>query len=198
MTKIDWSALHHRLESVRARPDQELAITPVERSRILKARARALAEEQTIAEEGESIEVVEFLLAHEKYAIESVYIREVYLMKQLTPVPCTPPFILGLVNVRGQILTVIDMKKFFDLPERGLSDLNKVIILHGKNTEFGLLADNVLGMRKVALDALRPALPTLAGIRKDYLKGIAQDRVAVLDARALLEDEKIMVREEAV
>ena len=43
------------------------------------------------------------------------FVREVYPLKDYTPLPCTPPFVLGLVNVRGQIISVIDIKKFFDI-----------------------------------------------------------------------------------
>lgn len=50
----------------------------------------------------------------------SEYVREIYPLKEFTPIPCTPPFVLGIINVRGQILSVIDIKKFFDLPEKGL------------------------------------------------------------------------------
>ena len=63
--------------------------------------------------------------------------------------PCTPPFILGIINVRGQILAVIDLKRFFNLPDKGLSDLNKVIILRRGGLEVGLLADAVAGVQAI-------------------------------------------------
>jgi purine-binding chemotaxis protein CheW len=168
-----------------------------ERKRILKARARELARdsenEKTI---DESLEVVEFLLAYEKYGIESCYVREIHPLRELTPVPCTPPFVLGVINVRGQIISVIDIKRFFDLPERGLTDLNKVIILRNTEMEFGILADVIFGVVRVPLRNLQPTLPTLTGIREEYLKGITGDRLAILDAEKLLSDEKLIVHEE--
>ena len=168
-----------------------------ERKRILKARARELArdseKEKTVEE---SLEVVEFLLAYEKYGIESAYVREIHPLRELTPVPCTPPFVLGIINVRGQIISVIDIKRFFDLPERGLTDLNKVIILRNKEMEFGTLADVILGVVRVPRRNLQPTLPTLTGIREEYLKGIAADRLAILDAEKLLSDKKLIVHEE--
>ncbi|TMA98602.1 MAG: purine-binding chemotaxis protein CheW [Deltaproteobacteria bacterium] len=168
-----------------------------ERKRILKARARELAQEReddkTI---DESLEVVEFVLAYEKYGIESSYVREIHPLRELTPVPCTPPFVLGIVNVRGQIISVIDIKRFFDLPERGLTDLNKVIILRNNEMEFGILADVILGVLRVPLRNLQPTLPTLTGIREEYLKGITPGRLAILDAAKLLSDKKLIVHEE--
>jgi purine-binding chemotaxis protein CheW len=70
---------------------------------------------------------------------------------------------LGIINVRGQILSVLDLKKFFDLPERGLTD-RKGIILHSDQTEFGILAAAILGVRAIPLQAIQPALPTLTGV----------------------------------
>jgi purine-binding chemotaxis protein CheW len=167
------------------------------KQQLLKARARELArdseKEKTV---GEFIEVVEFLLAYEKYGIESSYIREIYPLRELTPVPCTPSFVLGIINVRGEIISVIDIKKFFELPDRGLTDLNKVIILRNKEMEFGILADVIVGVIRIPRENLQATLPTLTGIREEYLKGITADRLAILDGGKLLSDKKLIVREE--
>src|ERR1700712_5225839 len=91
--------------------------------RILRERARLLArvpESEPVA--GAVLELLEFSLAQERYAVENRFVREVCPLKELTPLPCTPPFLLGVVNVRGRILPVLDLKKFFDLPEKGLTD----------------------------------------------------------------------------
>jgi purine-binding chemotaxis protein CheW len=145
---------------------------------------------------GEHIEVVEFVLAHERYAIESDYVREVAPLENLTPLPCTPAFVLGIVNVRGEILSVIDLKKFFDLPEQGLTDLNKVIVLQSGNMLFGILADVIAGVRRIPLTGILPSLPTLTGVREEYLKGVTAERIVVLDAEKLLMDESIVVQEQ--
>lgn len=164
--------------------------------RILKERARALAREPEKKEVAdERIEIMEFQLAYEKYGVETSYVREVYPLKELTPVPCTPPFVLGIVNVRGQIVSVIDIKKFFDLPEKGLTDLNKVIILHNSEMEFGILADVISRVRYVALKDIQPSLPTLTGIRQEYLKGVTAERLVILDTERLLSDKNIVVHE---
>lgn len=194
---IDWSEIHHRIEAANTAIEGGWEPTPEEKKRVLRMRAKALAQVPKREDEaGASIEVVEFLLAHERYGIESSYIREVYSLKEFTPVPCTPPFVLGLINVRGQIHSVIDIKKFFELPDKGISDLNKVIIVHGDHTEFGILADAVLGVQSIALGDLQPSLPTLTGIREEYLKGVTKDRMVILDAKKLLADKNIIVHEE--
>jgi purine-binding chemotaxis protein CheW len=102
----------------------------------------------------------------------------------------------GVVNVRGQIVAVIDIKEFFNLPTNILTDLNKVIILGGGETRLAILADQVLGVREVDTSALQPSLPTLGGVGAEYLKGITNERLMVLDAHRILSDERIVVDEE--
>jgi len=194
---VDWREVERRMEAACAAIEQAWAPSPGETRRILKARALALARKPDPAEAaGERIEVVEFLLAHERYAIESQYVREVYPLENLTPLPCTPAFVLGIVNLRGEILSVIDIKKFFELPEKGLTDLNKVIVLQSGSMLFGVLADAILGVRSIARVDIQPSLPTLTGIREDYLTGVTKERMAILDAAKLLSDRKLVVQEE--
>lgn len=176
-----------------------LAVTAREewRSKVLRERAERLAREPQAVEADQRLEIVEFLLSGERYAIESLFIREVYPLKELTPLPCTPPYVLGIVNMRGKILSVIDMRRFFDLPDQGLSDLNKVIIVHGAGMEFGILADAILGVSTISARELQPTLPTLTEIRGEYLKGVTRERLVLLDAGKMLSDRRIIVHEEA-
>lgn len=194
---IEWSDIHRRLEIGREAIERGFEPTPKEKKRILKDRAKSLARQPEKEEDpGKQLQVVEFLLAHERYAIETAYIREAYPLKELTPLPGTPPFVLGIINVRGQILSLIDLKKFFELPEKGITDLNKVMIIHADEMEFGILADAIIGVRPVPFNELQPSLPTLTGIRADYLKGVTKERIVVLDAKKILFDKKIVVHKD--
>lgn len=194
---IDWETVKKRLAVSAESLQNEFAPTAEQRRQILRARARKLAAESPEASApGAEIEVLEFVLAQEHYALETALVREVYPLKELTPLPGTPHFVLGIANVRGRIMSVIDIKKFFDLPEKGLTDLNKIIILQDEAMEFGVLADAIVGARWLPLADLQPTLPTLTGIRSDYLKGITGQRLVVLDAKKLLADRSIVVNEE--
>jgi purine-binding chemotaxis protein CheW len=194
---IDWDEIHRRIDKVNAAIACGWTPSPEEEKRILKQRAELLAREAKKEVAGESVEVVEFLLANEHYGIESYCIREVYPLKEYTPLPGVPPFVLGLLNVRGRIISIIDLKKFFDMPEKGISDLNKVIIIHNATMEFGILADAILGVRNIAIRELQPPLPTLTGIREEFLKGVTGERMVILDANRILTDKNIIVHEEA-
>jgi purine-binding chemotaxis protein CheW len=194
--RIDWAGVRRRLEKARSAMEQGWKPGPEEREKILQTRAHDLARETEKPGAGETIEVVEFSLAHERYGIETSYVREVYPLKDVTAVPCTPSFVLGIINVRGQIISVIDLKKFFDLSERGLGELNKVIILSSESMEFGILSDVIIGVRSLTLSGLQPSIPTLTGVRKEYLRGVTEDRLVVLDIGKLMADRTIIVDEE--
>jgi purine-binding chemotaxis protein CheW len=165
---------------------------------ILHERALALARPLTngaIAQDNR-LELLEFRLASERYAVESRFVQEVHPLRDLTPLPGTPPFVPGIVNVRGQILPVYDLKKLFDLPAPGLTDLHRVLHVRGHDMELGLLADIIVSVRVIEAHRLQASLPTLTGIRADYLKGITDDRVVVLDLDRILSDPKIVVHDE--
>lgn len=194
---IDWKKIHSQMETSREKLEQGWQITDREKEKTLKARTKALARE--VKEEelaAEYLTVTEFMLADERYGIELNNIVEVYPLKDLTPVPCTPLFVLGIFNVRGQIQTIIDIKKFFDLPDKGLSDLNKVIIVRAREMKAGILADVITGIRSIPFREIQPTLPTLTDIRAEYMKGVTSDQLIVLDVEKIFSDERIIVNEE--
>lgn len=195
---IDWVDIHDRLADAGAGLEQGPRRTDAEKKAVLKARAKALACEPAAERRDEGdMEIIEFQLAYETYAVESSYVREVYPLKEFTPLPGTPPFVLGIINVRGRIVSVIDLKKFVDLPDKGLTDLNKVIIVSDGSMEFGLLTDAVCEVSRIPRSEIQAALPTLTGIRQDYLKGVTGHRLVILDIGKILADPKIVVRDEA-
>lgn len=193
---IVWNEVRARLDAARVAAERAWTPDAATTASILEARAIALAKKPSAPSTAGALEVVELVLANETYAIESSFIRDIAPLTQLTPLPCTPDFVAGIVNRRGEILSVIDIRKFFDLPVTGLPDLNRLITLHGEGMTFGILADAILGVRRIPLSEIQPSLPTLSGIRKKYLKGISHDRTVVLDAGKLLMDIEIVVHEQ--
>ena len=195
--RIDWNDVRRRLETSGAALARDAAPSMVEQHAILRGRARAFAREaHQVGTAGESLDIIEFRLASETYGIASAFVREVSPLKDVTPLPGTPPFVLGIINVRGQIFSVVNLKKFFNLPERGLGELNQVIILRDNRMEFGILADAILGMYTIPLDAIQPSPSTVTGIGAAYLRGVTAERVIILDAAHILHDEQIIINQE--
>ena len=185
------------LENSESAMTKPIEVALEKKKTVLRSRAKKLSQEIESKGTGEEyFEVLEFLLAQETYAIETNFVREVYPMTELTPLPCTPVFVFGLINVRGQILTVIDMKKLFDLPERGITNLNKVIVVRKDAMELGILADEIIGIRNIPVSELQPPLLTMTGIHAEYLKGVTGEKLIVLDMERFLTDRRLIVHEE--
>jgi purine-binding chemotaxis protein CheW len=192
----DWQLVHRRLETLRQVVERGWAPSAQQTKEILEARAGELARPlEDTTELDQRLELIEFALAFENYGVDASFVREVHPLTDLTPVPCTPRFVLGIINVRGEIVSVIDIKRFFDMPEKGLTDLNKVIVLQSDAMTFGILADLIIGMRSVAASEIQPPPAGLTGIREQYLMGVTQDRMVVLDAPRLLADPRIVVHQ---
>jgi purine-binding chemotaxis protein CheW len=166
------------------------------RKRILKERAKQLAQERKVKQKiGTYREILEFELAHEHYGLDVAEIEEIQSLQQYTPIPCTPAFVSGIINVRGRIFSIVDLKKFFGLPEQGITNLNKVIILKSETMEFGILADTVVGFQRVTPEEIHAAPATLSGIGAEYVRGMTSGGMIILDSGKILSDKKIVVNE---
>lgn len=168
-----------------------------EKKRILRERAKKLAQRPDAqGRDQECLEVIEFMLAHERYAVEVEYVREVYPLKDLTRVPCVPSFVVGIINVRGQVISVVDVKEFFDLPTKEITDGYRVIIVGNDTMEMGIVSDAVLGERKVPLDIIQSDTSALRGLREGYVRGVTTDQLIIINIERLLLDEGIVVHQE--
>lgn len=160
---------------------------------ILQKRAKLIAQPRAQDTASKGIESLLFQLAYERYAIETKYIQEVIPLKEITPLPMAPKFVLGLINLRGEVMSVLDIRKFFDLPGEPLSDLNRVMILRDGTMSFGVLVDRIRGIIEFPENSLIRNTSTLGDIRKEYLLGITNEQIIVIDGAKLLNDKKIIL-----
>jgi purine-binding chemotaxis protein CheW len=162
---------------------------------ILEKRARALARVAEM-ETGERVQLVVFSLANETYGVSTDYVREVQPLRSVSPVPCTPDFVVGVVNIRGSIHSVIDIRDFFGVPKQEITDRTKVILVNAAGLEVGILADDVSGAMSVPLAEIKPALAAQAQIKEEYIQGVTRDMLIILNLETVLRDERIVVHEE--
>ncbi len=161
---------------------------------ILRARAEQLA--RLPEDEGRGaqlMEILEFALGKERFAFPSLCVREVFPLTEITYLPGLPPHVLGVVNVRGRILSVMDIRRLLEFGNVGLTNLNKAIILHHGDMELAVLADEVTGVYAIDIDEGQHTLPTLTLSQGAYLRGVTKDRVVVLDAEKLLASKDLLV-----
>lgn len=163
---------------------------------LLNQRARLLAkpleEERT---EADKMEVVEFWLSNEKYAMESIFIEEIYPISEITVLPGSPNFLHGVINVRRRVISIVDLRPLFGLVRSGGEDLGFAMILEGDSMEFALYADRIEGVKNIALKGVQTSLPTLYGIREEFLKGVTNDGLTILDGKKLLASERLVINQ---
>jgi purine-binding chemotaxis protein CheW len=162
---------------------------------ILAERAHATAQPDAGLSETAVVEVLKFRLAYHEYAIGMQHIREVILTGEITPVPGTPDYISGICVVRGEIISLVDLRVLLSIPERGLTDLNRVIVLTDHTLTFGILADQITGIGSIGRDRIAPAGTAELPGKNDYVEGIADGTVTVLDTAKLFADPRMIIED---
>jgi len=160
--------------------------------RVLRERALQLALPEEEITRPPVIEVIRFNLMYDEYAVEMKYIREVIQTSEITPVPGTPDFIAGICSVRGEIISLVDLRALLSIPEKGLTDLNRVIVLTDGNLTFGILADQITGIGTLTTEEI---VRTDENQQKEWQNIICgtKDSLKVLNAQALLTDPRMII-----
>ncbi|MEI7811813.1 MAG: chemotaxis protein CheW [Ignavibacteria bacterium] len=195
MEKEKHIALKNKLNDAIEKNKADGVLSRDEEQKILRKRAELLAQKAVPKAEDNSLEMLFFQIAGEVYGFETKYVKEVCNLKDITPLPLAPDYLKGVINVRGEIIPVIDIKALFELPLSGITDLNKVILLYYKEMIFGVLADRILEIINIPLKSIHSTISTLKGIREEYLIGVTRERAIVLDARKLLTDKKLIIND---
>lgn len=194
---LDWQCLRSRLALAAEKIDQVDRPAPEAAAELLARRAQALErplERKLLA--GDALNLVAFTLGREQYGIEMEWIREVVRFTDLTPVPGAPAFIAGVINYRGEIIAVFDLRELFGIKSNEVVDMLRVIVVGCERAEFGVLASRVLETVFVNGEELaRTSLEALSGAGGELVKGVARDALVVLDGQKLLSDPRLFVNE---
>ena len=133
-----------------------------------------MPEENISSVSSEVLQLVCFKLAEEEYAVDITSVQEVIRVSALTPVPQMPDFVLGVINVRGSIIPVFDLRKEFRLPEKEMDDQSKIIILNVRDVSFGIIADNILDNVKLDKNLVDPAPEVKLRMNRECIKGLGE------------------------
>ena len=146
----------------------------------------------------ESNQFLTFLLDEQEYGLELFKIREIQGYAPITPIPNLPPHVRGVMNLRGTVLPVIDLRMKFRLPAVEYNKFTVIVIAMVAEKLVGLLVDAVSDVLLVASDAMRPAPDFGAAVDTRFINGVFQtrDRLAVvLNLEKLLSEIEIAVPE---
>ena len=142
----------------------------------------------------ETLQLVVFRLSQEWYGIEITKLREAMKIDKITYLPSSPTYIAGIVNLRGNILSVTDLKRIFGLPHEELTDKTRIVAIESGMLETGLLVDEIAEAIEVPMSKIEPTLSTLAPEVAEYIEGHCRVDDKLI---ALLNPDKILERERA-
>ena len=191
---IDWEEVRRRLARSAEATEEALRLSPERAKAVMDERARALARVPAAPPKAsEVLEIATFALANEHYGVETRYVREVVRLADYAPLPGAPAFLVGLLNLRGEILALIDLRTFFGVPARGLTDMARVLVLGDERAEFGVLADAAHEVTTLRVDEVHEPPESASGVGREYLRGVTAEALIVLDGAALLRDGRLII-----
>jgi purine-binding chemotaxis protein CheW len=141
----------------------------------------------------ELLQLVTFRLGNEEFSLDILRVQEIIRHMELTRVPRTPDFVDGVINLRGRVIPVLDLRKRFGLPSDERTNETRIIVVDVDNKTVGLKVDAVSEVLRLPADTVEPAPAIVTGAESDYIKGVGK-----LDGRLLilLDVEKILTRTE--
>jgi purine-binding chemotaxis protein CheW len=121
-----------------------------------------------------------FFLDREEYGIEILSVREIIGLLPVTPVPQTPHYVQGVVNLRGQVIPVVDLRLKFDMPGIDATDESCIIVVQTSGTQLGIIVDKVSEVLDILSQDIVDA-PTLGNeIDTDYIMGVGKSGTRVI------------------
>ncbi|NNJ13664.1 chemotaxis protein CheW [Chloroflexales bacterium ZM16-3] len=164
---------------------------------VLEARARDLARSDTAGKAESGTPTLTFTLGGGSYSLPAVAVREVMPLPPVAPLPATPPFIVGLTNVRGQLVAAIDPRPLLEIPAAPPVPGCLLLVIKAGDITAGLLADSVVAVRHLA-DTLTPTPAANAGRGQLWVRGVDSSLSLHLDVDLLLADLRLAINAEAV
>jgi len=140
------------------------------------------------------IQLVGFRLDNEDYAIAITKIQEIILIKPITRIPQVPDFIEGLINLRGSVIPIVNLRKRFGLLPRELDDETRIIVVNVHDKTVGCIVDAVTQVMRINRDQIQPPPLGVLAVNHQYLAGLAKldDRLMIiLDIEKLFEAEEL-------
>lgn len=137
----------------------------------------------------QEVQLACFRIGAAMYALEIMRIKEIIRPQKLTPVPKAPPFIEGVINLRGAVIPIVDLRKRFDLPTAIVDRKTRVIICALSGKILGLVVDEVAEVRRYSRQEVQPSPHFLQGKEAQFFRGICRrddDLVMVLNLEKIL------------
>jgi purine-binding chemotaxis protein CheW len=136
-----------------------------------------------------------FRLGNEDYGIEIRYVTEIVGMQKITEVPDMPPFVKGVVNLRGQVIPVLDMRLRFHMESRPYDERTCIVVVNINGAQVGLVVDTVNEVRNIDDEQISPPPKTAGADSAQYIQGMGkvnEEVIILLEGRRLLYEHELV------
>jgi purine-binding chemotaxis protein CheW len=127
-------------------------------------------------------QVVSFRLAKEEYGLDIMRVQEIILMGDITSIPEVPDYIHGLINLRGKVIPIVDLRKRFGLATTPNTEQTRIIVVNAADSTFGIIVDAVSQVLRFEGAQMEPPPTGLAGMEQAYIQGLVkmEEKIMIL------------------
>jgi purine-binding chemotaxis protein CheW len=127
------------------------------------------------------LHLVTFQLGKEEYGVEIASVQEIIRATDITPVPGTPAHVRGVINLRGKIIPVVDLRTRFFLPQTEATDAQRIVVIELKEKRIGILVDSVSQVIKIPADVVEEMPEEATSVDENFIRGVGK-----LDSRLII------------
>ncbi len=150
--------------------------------------------DEEVLSEGLILQLVSFLIEDVEYGVDILAVHEILRYPDITRLPNTPKYIKGVINLRGNVIPVVDIRTRFGYPVGKVTDLTRIIVIETNEKLVGLLVDNVHQVVRIPHANVDPPSELIEGVSEEFIRGIGRLRdrlIVILNLSSILfEDEQ--------
>ncbi len=150
-------------------------------------------EEAQKRQDAELLQLVTFSIGEEEFGVDILKVQEIIRTMEITKVPRAPAFVEGVINLRGKVIPIIDLRRRFGLQSRKHDKHTRIIVIEISNMIVGFVVDSVSEVLRIPANTVEPPPPVVAGLESEYISGVGklEDRLLILlDLDRLLSGEE--------
>ena len=132
--------------------------------------------------EGELNQLISFKVGNEEYGLDILRVKEVIRIREITRLPKAPSFVKGIINLRGDVIPIIDLRDKFGLEHQEYTDMTRVIVVDVDEKLVGMVVDAASQVVRIPADQIDPPPPIVGGLSTEYIKGVGKidERLVIL------------------
>ncbi len=139
-------------------------------------------------------QMISFAISEEDYGVDIQTVKEVIRHREITRLPKAPPFVKGVINLRGDVIPIVDLRERFGMEQQEYTDMTRVMVVEVGGRSIGMVVDSVSHVLRIEQDQIEPPPPCVGKISEEYIRGVgkvAEKLIVLLNIDKILsEDEK--------